>query len=267
MLDAALRMIAERGLTVSLDHLSLEEVIHAAGVARTSVYRRWPYKDLFFSDLLVELASAAGLGRGYGTMPTAILAHLRAHRTRPADVAPEQDRRDFLVELLRAVGAADLTEVAASQHWRTYLALHATHLSLDDGELRDRIGVALTRSEQRLSDSRAEVYRRLVPLVGYRLVDGRGLQQGYADLSLAVGALATGLAVRTFADPEPTRARHRLAPFGTTREAEWSDAGLAAVRLVLSHLEPDPAVPWSPSRIDLLIEAVRALAQDGQDGE
>ena len=60
MLAAAVALIGERGMSVSLEHLSLEEIIQAAGVARSSVYRRWPYKDLFFSDLLVELANADG---------------------------------------------------------------------------------------------------------------------------------------------------------------------------------------------------------------
>jgi AcrR family transcriptional regulator len=53
MLDAAGAMIGRTGLTVSLEHLSFEDVIHQAGVARSAVYRRWPYKDLFFSDLLL----------------------------------------------------------------------------------------------------------------------------------------------------------------------------------------------------------------------
>ena len=34
-------------------------VIRDADVSRSSAYRRWPYKDLFFSDLLRELAKAA----------------------------------------------------------------------------------------------------------------------------------------------------------------------------------------------------------------
>src|SRR5690625_3610732 len=38
-----------------------------------------------------------------------------------------------------------------STHWRTYLALHATFLSLPAGKLRDDVQAALTRSEERVS--------------------------------------------------------------------------------------------------------------------
>src|SRR5674476_636519 len=56
MLEAALALVESQGLTVSLDHLSLENVIARADVSRSSAYRRWPYKDLFLADLLVAVA-------------------------------------------------------------------------------------------------------------------------------------------------------------------------------------------------------------------
>ncbi len=221
MLDAALALIAERGMSVSLEHLSLEEIIHAAGVARTSVYRRWPYKDLFFSDLLVELAHATTLGQGYGVMPAVIADHLAAQLPRPAGVDPEQDRVDFFVELLRAMSVADFEEISASHQWRTYIALHATHLGLPDGELRRQVGAALAAAERRLTDSRTNVVRRLAPLVGYRLIGNLADPDGaYRLLSLALGAVTTGFVVKVLADPALIRDRRLLAPFGTTRRAE-----------------------------------------------
>ena len=56
MLRSALAMVHQTGLTVSLEHISFEDVIRAADVSRTSAYRRWPHKDLFFSDLVLQLA-------------------------------------------------------------------------------------------------------------------------------------------------------------------------------------------------------------------
>src|SRR6516164_8119090 len=59
MLRAAVAMVSRTGLTVSLDHISFEDIIRDAGVSRSAVYRRWPYKDLFFSDLVRQLARDA----------------------------------------------------------------------------------------------------------------------------------------------------------------------------------------------------------------
>ena len=59
VLHAAMALVNRTGLTVSLDHLSFEDIIRDADVARSAVYRRWPYKDLFFSDLVKELAKNA----------------------------------------------------------------------------------------------------------------------------------------------------------------------------------------------------------------
>ena len=56
MLRAALAMVHQTGLTVSLEHISFEDMIREADVSRSSAYHRWPHKDLFFSDLVLELA-------------------------------------------------------------------------------------------------------------------------------------------------------------------------------------------------------------------
>ena len=56
MLRAALAMVNRNGLTVSLEHISFEDVIREADVSRSSAYRRWPRKDLFFGNLVLELA-------------------------------------------------------------------------------------------------------------------------------------------------------------------------------------------------------------------
>ena len=56
MLRAAVAMVHHAGLTVSLDHISFEHVIRDADVSRSAAYRRWPYKDLFYGDLIEELA-------------------------------------------------------------------------------------------------------------------------------------------------------------------------------------------------------------------
>jgi AcrR family transcriptional regulator len=261
MLDTAIQLIMDRGMTVSLEHLSVEEIIQAAGVARTSVYRRWPYKDLFFSDLLIELAKATQLGTGYGAIPALLAEHMVQLLPRPEGVDPEQDHKDVTVEVLRVATQADFDTIYASQQWRTHIALHATHLGLPDGDLRREIGRALRQSEQRFTALREAVFRRFAPLMGYRISGSfTDPDVGYAALALAAGSVMTGLVVRALADPDLVTDRRRLAPFGTSRETEWAAPAVVLVGVILSYVERDTDVEWGDACIRQAIDGMRSLA-------
>ena len=103
MLDSATAQVNRTGLTVSLDHLSFEEIIRDAGVSRSTVYRRWPYKDLFFSDLLRELARAATPAAvASASVSAPAIEHVLRDRIDWFETA--DGRRDLLLEIIR-VGA------------------------------------------------------------------------------------------------------------------------------------------------------------------
>ncbi len=265
MLAAAVEMVTLHGLTVSLDHIRLDEVIEAAGVARTSAYRRWPYKDLFIADLLVELARASGLGSGWGTTDELIVETLSEMLPRPSDVSAAQDRTDVVVEVLRVSAQADVEDVHTSPHWRTHIALQATLLGLPDGELRTTIASTLRRSEERFGAVRAASFRRLAELWGYRPVDfdgggdGRDAPDAYDQLATSLSSTMTGLVIRATSDPGLVTPSWRIAPFGTTRRAAWSTPALALVQVVLSHLEPGSADDWGDRRIRAAIDEIREL--------
>ncbi|MFF9511125.1 TetR/AcrR family transcriptional regulator [Streptomyces sp. NPDC014724] len=246
MLDAAMTMVERTGLTVSLDHLGFEDVIREAGVARAAVYRRWPYKDLFFSDLLKELArtapAVAGADGRIGEEAVRRLVRDRIDR-----FATTQGRRDLCVELLRQGALRDFEAMHASTRWRTYIALHATFLSLADGDLRQEVQAALAAAERDLNGRIARSYQRLAVLFGLRL---------RPDLPLTFEELATQLSatMRGFVLTAPARpdlAERQLGPgaFGAAGEAEWSRPALGITATALSFLEPDPAVEWDEERL------------------
>ncbi len=265
MLDAAVGMITEQGLTVSLDHIRLDEVVEAADVARTSAYRRWPYKDLFIADLLIELAQASRLGTGWGTTDTLIVETLSGLLPRPPKADPDQDRLDVLVEVLRVSAQADVEAVLASPDWRTHIALQATLLGLPDGELRSAVGANLRAAEERFGATRADAFRRLAALWGYRPVDagtnegGSGALDGFAQLALALTSTMTGLVIRASSEPGLLEPRWHLAPFGTSERTTWSAPALALVRVVMSHLEPQPVSDWGDHRLEAAIEELRQI--------
>ncbi|HEX8860827.1 MAG TPA: TetR/AcrR family transcriptional regulator [Actinomycetes bacterium] len=251
MLDAALAMVHRTGLTVSLEHISFEEVIRDAGVSRSAVYRRWPYKDLFFSDLLKELARAAAPAATVSeeTGKEMLRRVLAAHR---GDLASAKERHDLVTEMVRLAAVADFEAVYSSTEWRTYLALHATFLSLPDGALRDEIQVALARSEQAFVDRIARAWERAVAVLGYRLRPETG--GSFATIATVVSATLRGMVTMALSNPELVTRRVQANPTGASTSADWSLIGIAAASIATTFLEPDPDIEWDERRLASLRE-------------
>jgi AcrR family transcriptional regulator len=243
MLQTAVAMVHRDGLTVSLDHISLEEVIRDADVSRSAVYRRWPYKDLFFSDLVKELARSA--------TPEVIDDELALIRRivaeRPDWLDTSELRHSLMIELIRQLALFDFQALYGSARWRTYLALHATFLSLADGQLRDQIGAALARSER---DHRARVARAwelLAGLFGYRLRPE--LEASFETLAALLDATMRGLVIQALAEPELAAHQTQARPFGAATSDRWSLAALGIASTSTAFLEPDPATEWDEQRL------------------
>ena len=242
MLAAASAMVSRDGLTVSLEHISFEDVIRDAGVSRSAVYRRWPYKDLFFSDLLRELARGASPAIAAGN-PDAIdevRTTLRAHIHWLATPAL---RRALVGEVLRVGALREFDIFHQSADWRTYLALHATFLSLPDGDLRAEVQAALTESDHALMIRIGGAYEQAAGLLGLRLRPELGAT--FTTVAILASAALRGLVTMAPANPEIATARLLANPFDAPEPAEWSPPALAVATLVLSFVEPDPDIDWT----------------------
>jgi AcrR family transcriptional regulator len=255
MLSAALEMINRTGLTVSLDHLSLEDVIREAGVARSAVYRHWPYKDLFFSDVVTELAKAAIPDAAANDAIVGLIQRVVAERT--DDLASPEGRHGLLVELVRRAALVDFEALYGSAQWRTYLALHATFLSLADGELRDQVQEILRQSEQGFVDRVAASWRNLTGLFGYRLRPECGAT--FATVATVASAALRGLILMGLSTPDIAAERTEARPFGATEPAEWSLPALSLAGIASSFLEPDPTITWDAERLDAVHRAMASL--------
>jgi AcrR family transcriptional regulator len=243
MLSAARSMLASSGLTVSLDHISFEDVIRAADVSRSTVYRRWPYKDLFFSDLVKDLARTA--------TPTLLAGELALIRQIVADHAtwletPGQ-RHALIVELFRQLSLLDFQALRGSAEWRTYIALHATYLSLADDDLRRQVQAALAESERDHVESVAAAWELMAGLFGYRLRPETG--STFEDLAALLDATIRGLVIMSMSMPERVEHRTRASPFGAAAEAEWSLPALGLASIASALIEPDPDVQWDADRV------------------
>jgi len=257
MLEAAVAMVTETGLTVSLEHISLEDVIHRAGVSRSAVYRRWPYKDLFFSDLLKRLAAGASPAIG-GTNPAAVaainetvLAHLDWLKT-------PKLRRALAAEVLRRAALGEFETFHASPEWRTYYALQATFLSLPDGELRREVADALIGSERILMTGVARAYAEMAKLLGLRIRPD--LDITFDTIARMASATTRGMVLMAPANPDIASERFQANPFGAPEAAEWSEPALSMAGVALSCLEPDPSFRWTDDRAAAVREALTTSA-------
>jgi AcrR family transcriptional regulator len=254
MLRAAVAMVSRTGLTVSLDHISFEDIIRDAGVSRSAVYRRWPYKDLFFSDLVQQLARDA--------TPTIVADELALMRqiaaARPDWLETPELRHRLLLELFRQLSLLDFQTMLGSPGWRTYIALHATFMSLADGTLRDQVQAALARSEQAHNARIAQAWRHLTALFGYRLRPGSGIT--FEAMATLLSATMRGLVVMALSSPEVAGQRIEASPFGASARAEWSLPALGLGGIASAFLEPDPTVEWDAERIAAVRESLATLA-------
>jgi len=250
MLRAAAAMVRDTGLTVSLEHISFEDLIRDAGVSRSAAYRRWPHKDLFFSDLVTALAE--------DVVPSIVSDELALMRRVIADhqdwLGTPQLRHGLVVELFRQLSLLDFRTLCQSSAWRTYLALHATFASIPDGELRDQVRAAIARSERRHLARVATAWEQLTALFGYRLRPGLGVT--FQSLAALLDATMRGLVMMASSTPDIAGDRVRARPFGAAAEEEWSLPALGLASVATAFLEPDPTITWDDARLTAVREAL-----------
>jgi len=254
MLRAAVAMVHRTGLTVSLDHISFEDVIRDADVSRSAVYRRWPYKDLFFSDLVKQLAKDA--------TPTIVDDELElmkrvvaGHKDR---LETPELRHELVLELFRQLALLDFETMYRSAGWRTYIALHATFMSLADGALRDHVQAALAESEQAHNARIARAWQQLAGIFGYRLRPGSGVT--FEMLATLLSATLRGLIIMALSTPGIAGQRVRARPFGAAAEGEWSLPAMGLAGIASALLEPDPEIVWDDERLARVRHALRTWA-------
>ncbi len=148
----------------------------------------------------------------------------------------------------------------ASDRWRLFLALPTTHQTLPDKGLRDTVASRLAGMEQAMVRRRARTYTAMADMIGYRQRPPWSGPEGFFALSEQAGLTMRGVLSRALGDPGWLDRRTGLSLFGTSGPAPWSQPEIAMATVLLNHLEPDPAVEWTPERIAATEERLAAMA-------
>lgn len=263
MLDQGHHVIRERGLTVGLDDIRMEDLIAAAEVPRSSVWRIWTAKAEYAADLLISAVDPRGadLLRTFLDEQTLGVAEtlLAEHADRLG--TPEQ-RRAVLEEIIRTAVEHNYLLLAGSRAWRTYFALLASLPSVQDERVRRAIAARMYEAERAFTVRMGEFWASLASRVGIRL---RRPDAGWESMALACSAVVEGLAVRSEiydpvpreSEPEPTTPA-RPATDGSTADdgatSVWID--WTSVRPTIGELVDGPRVTdpgdWTTAAIAIL---------------
>ena len=254
MLTAARDLVLASGVTVSLEDLSLEDVIRHAGVPRSSVYRIWSYKGDFVDDLLCHMAGPDWFGAAAFDQDTIDLA-LKVAGDHEQMLGTPGGRCAVAMEAARQAVLRYFRAIVTSREWQIYIALVATARSARDDQARARIGAALDSSQAASITRMAEFYQLMADGLGLRL---RSPAYSYTHVAAAAAALVEGLALRQIlADAQDGSPGSRTyehphldleqlinsplpGPGIDGRPAVWSLAALAFTGILATFVEPDP---------------------------
>ncbi|WP_255784565.1 TetR/AcrR family transcriptional regulator [Mycobacteroides abscessus] len=238
LLTTAVSMLTKSGgLTVSLAHLNMEDLIRIADVPRSSVYRVWESKDSFYVDLMermIEPVEGQGAAFDEETLEIA-MAVVNAYRDR---LCSADGRRAVLREAIRQGVAQNFKAVARSLSWSTSSALIATLPTLQQRD-RQRVLGALKRTEAHFVERMADFYGAMMGQLGLRLKVGITAEM----LAATASSVVEGLIGRSVTNPGIV-ATPIIRPGIDGQPVEWHLAAVGFLGIVDEMVEPDPA--WSP---------------------
>ncbi|MGV9834314.1 TetR/AcrR family transcriptional regulator [Nocardia niigatensis] len=233
LFDTALDMLHETGLTVSLAHLNMEELIRFADVPRSSVYREWETKEAFYLDLMEKMIEPAAEGSAFDEETLRLAESIVAEHQ---DLLKSVDgRRAVLREVVRRSIARNVSAVTTALSYRTFTALVATLPSLV-GSDRERILNLLQGIEQQFKTRLVDFYEKLLPSLGLRFKPGFTA----TTLSLTGSAVVEGYISRALTNPDVVKTPVMMPSLHDDQPQEWHMAAVGFLAVIDGMTEPDP---------------------------
>lgn len=189
MLDAARDVVASVGLTVSFDHLPMEEYIKKAGVPRSSVYRIWSTREEFVADLIGEVFSAERYAEGFD--PTAITAMTNVYQDNLGRLDTAAGRRAVVHEMIRVGSTINYSHLSNSVEWRSYNTLFTSLDSIPSGPAHEALAQVVDRIEGQFARRMAQFYADMIVRFRATLKPGFTVDQIAALTAMIVEGIST----------------------------------------------------------------------------
>lgn len=220
LIDTGIEMLHRRGVSVSVTHIRLTEVVKRAGMTTGAAYRCWENQGAYHRDLAV----AAAQWRDRGSVSETV----ESIETLVRGGAP-------LAEMLRVAADANLYSYPEDTPFLTTIALR-TCAPADP---------AVAAAGRAHLSSAVEAFAALY--AGLLRVYGRRMREPYTirDLALALAALSEGFALQAVVGDGHDRVTRKDVEPGVGED--WSLFGCAAEAIVLRFTEADPAGPADPT--------------------
>jgi len=231
MLDVAVERVKAEGLLLDYANIELEDLIRAAGVPRSTVFRIWPDRVAFVADLVRALFEAdPGFDTGFDAETLHFLEQAVTANGDPLRTAEE--RQVGLRDALRVAVAHNITAVENTIAWRAYRTMSAALSSGDAVPGGEDIRALLSEIEDRYLSRMAEIYRGLNAAFGMRMRDGLSER----DLAVAVMAMIDGMSDHRRIDP-PAIDAPRTIVLGPEGARDWHLAGIAVYGIYSAFTE------------------------------
>jgi hypothetical protein len=233
-------LLIEEGFGIGVDTLTFKRVFDRVEadsglrLSNASVIRRvWENLADYQADVLATIAGTDGLGSYDKTVEALgpVIAGL--------DLSTPQARALALREVCRIGGATNILVLLESPNWSLWIAVWA--LATAEGlsepgqsSHQERIRFALLEGYEGFTGLWEGAYVALAALVGMRVREPLSMRQ----LTVAIGALAEGCALRQRVDPHLEGILRPTGPNG--EDQEWTLFAIGLEALLLQFLEPDP---------------------------
>ena len=233
MLDVAVERVRAEGLQLDYANIELEDLIRAAGVPRSTVFRIWPDRAAFVADLVRALFEAdPGFDAGFDDETLQFIERAVADSADAAS-SPEE-RQAALREALRVAVAHNMAAVEDTVAWRVYRTMSAALSSGDVMPGGEGIRVLLSEIVGRYLDRMAEIYRVLNAAFGLRMRAGVSER----DLAVAIMAMIDGMGDHRRINP-PMIDGPRTVALGAEGARDWHLAGISVYGIYTAFTESD----------------------------